>query len=281
VQLPTSTAGTGRAEGAAVPVRPADGGAVNCWLAPARRSGSVWLTSEPLKLSIIIPARNEAATLPTVLANVHAAAPHAQVIVVDDGSSEPVAAGWGPAGQSLQVLRHERNRGKGAAVRTGLAAVSGDLVLIQDADLEYDPADYGRLIACVADPAVDAVFGSRNLRPNPKSSSAFYWGGRAVSWATNLLYGARLTDVTTGYKLVRTALLRDLQLRYDGFEFCPELTGRLLRTGARIVEVPISYRPRTRAEGKKIRARDGFHAVWTLVKVRCQTPAKRPRRDSP
>jgi glycosyltransferase involved in cell wall biosynthesis len=186
-----------------------------------------------------------------------------------DGTGERLerlraAAGGGP----LNIVRHPRNRGKGAAVRSGIAAASGDIILVQDADLEYDPRDYTALLAPFDDPAVLAVYGSRNMRPNGRSSFAFYWGGRLLSWVTNVLYGSRLTDEATGYKVVRTALLRDLNLKADGFEFCAELTAKLLRRGIRIHEVPISYRPRSRSEGKKIRARDGWVAILTLLRYR-------------
>lgn len=228
------------------------------------------------RLSVIIPVYNEAPTVAEVVRRVRAGGFVHEIIAVDDGSHDEslarlreLAAVDGPP---LRVLAHDRNRGKGAAVRTGIAAAMGDLILVQDADLEYDPGDYPALIAPFADPTVGAVFGSRNLRRNPKSSALFYWGGRYLSWLANRLYGSRLTDITTGYKVVRTALLRSLDLRCDGFEFCPELAVRLLQQAARIAEVPISYRPRSRAEGKKIRARDGWHATWTLVRLRFSAP---------
>ena len=230
-------------------------------------------------VSVIIPARDEARTLPEIVRRIRATALVQEIIVVDDGSRDATPglletlrddaeAGDARPAVPLRIARHHRSRGKGAAVRTGLAVAAGDVILIQDADLEYDPADYPRLLAPFADPAVQAVYGSRNLQPNPHSSEAFYWGGRALSWAANAIYGARLTDIATGYKVVRMPLLRALGLRCDGFEFCEEITARLLRRGVKIHEVPIAYRPRARAEGKKIRARDGFVALWTLLRLR-------------
>lgn len=225
-----------------------------------------------MKLSIIIPVYNEEATLEEIIARVRATTLAHEIIVVDDGSSDNSAAILARLqnnGQpALRLFRHHQNRGKGAAMRTGLAAVTGDLVLVQDADLEYDPADYPTLLAPFADPTVEVVYGSRNLQRNPKSSFTFYWGGRLLSWVTNWLYGAYITDEATGYKIIKTELLRDLGLETDGFEFCPEVTGKLLQRGVQIREVPISYNPRTWHEGKKIRWYDGLIAIWTLIKYR-------------
>ncbi len=226
----------------------------------------------PLKLSVIIPTCNEATTLAEIIARVRATGLVDEIIVVDDGSTDDSPAILtrleNASSPRLRLLRHARRSGKGAAVRSGLAIVTGELVLIQDADLEYDPADYAALLAPFSAAEVQAVYGSRNLRVNPRSSGAFYWGGRLLSWVTNRLYGSRLTDEATGYKVVRAALLRDLGLVESGFEFCPEVTAKLIRRGVPIHEVPITYRPRTRAAGKKIRWHDGITAIWTLVKYR-------------
>jgi glycosyltransferase involved in cell wall biosynthesis len=224
------------------------------------------------KLSVIIPVYNEEATLEEIVKRVRATGLADEIVVVDDGSADNSPAiltrlqnGVQPP---LRILRHEQNRGKGAAIRTGLAAVSGDLVLVQDADLEYDPADYPVLLAPFANPEIKAVYGSRNLRRNPRSSFAFYWGGRLLSWITNWLYGSHITDEATGYKVIKTDLLRDIGLETDGFEFCPEVTGKLLQRGVAIHEVPISYHPRSWGEGKKIQWYDGLVAIWTLAKYR-------------
>jgi glycosyltransferase involved in cell wall biosynthesis len=240
-------------------------------------------------LSVIVPVYNEVETLAQVIRRVLAVELEGfdrEIIVVDDGSTdgtdqllERLQAQW-PG--SVRVYYHRRNRGKGAAVQTALQHVRGEIVVTQDADLEYDPRDYPRLLALFCDPAVQVVYGSRNLRKNPRSYWSFYWGGRLVSWVANLLYGAELTDEATGYKLVRTDLLRSLNLRADGFDFCPEVTGKLLRRGIRIHEVPISYQPRSLEEGKKINWRDGLKAIWTLVKHRFERhPAARPGLDNP
>lgn len=225
-----------------------------------------------LKLSILIPVYNEEATLAEVINRVRATGLAHEIIVVDDGSSDNSPAiltrFQNNAQPPLTILRHQRNRGKGAAMRTGLAAVMGDLILVQDADLEYDPADYPALLAPFEDPATEVVYGSRNLQRNPKSSFTFYWGGRLLSWIANWLYGARITDEATGYKVIKTDLLRNIGLETDGFEFCPEVTAKLLQRGVVIHEVPISYYPRSWEEGKKIKWSDGIVAIWTLVKYR-------------
>ncbi|MCB0169878.1 MAG: glycosyltransferase family 2 protein [Anaerolineae bacterium] len=225
-----------------------------------------------LSLSVIIPVYNEETTLEEIIARVRRTGLVHEMIIVDDGSTDESPAVLSrlqnSASPSLRILRHSRNRGKGAAMRTGLAAATSELVLVQDADLEYDPADYPALLAPFVDPAVEVVYGSRNLQRNPKSSLAFYWGGRLLSWITNWLYGSRITDEATGYKVIKTELLRDIGVETDGFEFCPEVTAKLLQRGVTIHEVPISYQPRTRQEGKKIQWRDGAIAIWTLVKYR-------------
>ena len=224
-----------------------------------------------MKLSLIIPLYNEEGTLAEIIRRVRDTGLAHEIIVVDDGSTDgslALSQKLQPGDPPLTVLSHGRNRGKGAAVRTGLAAVTGDLVLVQDADLEYDPSDYPALLAPFADPSVSAVYGSRNLRGNPRSSFAFYWGGRLLSWIANWLYGSRITDEATGYKAIKTDLLRQIGLETDGFEFCPEVTAKLLRHGVKIHEVPISYRPRSWAEGKKIQWFDGLIAIWTLLKYR-------------
>lgn len=228
-----------------------------------------------MRLSVIIPVYNEAATVARVVERVQAVeidGVEKEIIFVNDGSTDgtdavltELAARW-PG--SLRIVHHEQNRGKGAAIRTALEHVTGDVVIIQDADLEYDPQDYHDLLAPFMDPAVQVVYGSRNLRRNPRSSWSFYWGGRLVSWIANLLYGSHITDEPTGYKVLRTDLLHSLNLESAGFEFCPEVTGKVLRRGIEIHEVPISYQPRSFEEGKKINWRDGLRAIWTLLKYR-------------
>lgn len=227
-----------------------------------------------MKLSVIIPVYNEESTLAEIISRVRATGLVDEIIVVDDGSPDNSPAILNCLQDSgcpaLQILRHDQNRGKGAAIRTGLAAVTGELVLVQDADLEYDPADYPALLAPFSNPEVKVVYGSRNLRRNSRSSFAFYWGGRLLSLITNLLYGSRITDEATGYKVFCTQLLKEIGLEGNGFEFCPEVTGKILRRKILIHEVPISYYPRTWTEGKKIQWYDGPIAVWNLIKYRFQ-----------
>ncbi|HIE37673.1 MAG TPA: glycosyltransferase family 2 protein [Anaerolineales bacterium] len=225
-----------------------------------------------MKLSVLIPVYNEAATITHVVEQVMAVNIDKEIIIVDDGSTDStwqvvqeLAARWP---EVVKPLRHERNRGKGAALQTAVAHVTGDVVITQDADLEYDPTEYPHLLEPFTSPEVQVVYGSRNLRRNPRSSWSFYWGGRLLSWLANLLYGSRITDEATGYKLFRSDLFRSLDIQSDGFEFCPEVTAKILRRGIHIHEVPISYQPRSREEGKKINWRDGLVAIWTLIRYR-------------
>ncbi len=225
-----------------------------------------------MKISVIVPAYNEAATLEGCLAAIYDRNPglDLEVIVVDDGSTDntpEVLRRFRRPG--LLAIRHQANRGKGAAIRTGLAVAGGEVVLIQDADLEYDPADYRRLLEPFRSGQAQVVYGSRILNPdNPMSYRRYYWGGRLLSLWTNLLFGSRVTDEPTCYKAFRTELLRSLELRCEGFEFCPEATAKVLRRGIPITEVPIRYHPRSIAKGKKIRWHDGLKALWTLLKLR-------------
>ncbi|HTX87026.1 MAG TPA: glycosyltransferase family 2 protein [Candidatus Nanoarchaeia archaeon] len=221
------------------------------------------------KLSIIIPAYNEKNTLLRILAKIdQVRLPwEKEIILVDDGSTDGSREIIAGLPDRYAKLYHERNQGKGAGIHSGLKLASGDYVIIQDADLEYDPEDYLPLIAAL-DEGHPVVFGSRNLAANPRFSFPYYYGGRAVTWLANLLFGSRLTDVNTCYKLIPTALLKSLHLEQDRFSFCEEVAAKLLRQGIKIKEVPISYFPRQIAEGKKIRLSDGINAFWTLLKYR-------------
>ena len=194
-----------------------------------------------------------------------------QVVVVDDGSTDGTREElrrFAEAHPDVELAFHEANRGKGAAIRTGIARARGRHTIIQDADLEYAPSDYVPLLAAAAEHGVRVVYGSRILGGQPYSYRRFYWGGRLVSLAATLLYGRRITDEPTCYKLFDTALLQSLPLREDRFGFCPEVTALVCRRGERIVEVPIHYAPRSVAEGKKIRWQDGLEALWILLRHR-------------
>jgi dolichol-phosphate mannosyltransferase len=227
-----------------------------------------------VKLSIIIPVYNEEQTIATVVERVRAVdlgAIEKEIIVANDGSDDGTqrAIEAVPVNDAmpLRILESPINLGKGAAIRLGLKYATGDVILTQDADLELDPNEYGALLAPIRDGA-DVVYGSRFLRPVGGISRRTRLANRLLTWLTNLLYGARLTDMETGYKVFRREVLRKIKLRAVGFDFEPELTAKLLLAGYRIVEVPISYNPRRRDEGKKIRWTDGVDAVYVLLKFR-------------
>ncbi len=222
-----------------------------------------------MKLSVIIPAFNEKNTIMEIIGRVLKTPFNKEVIVVDDGSTDGTAEILKRIPPGVKVITHDRNLGKGRAVRSGLETASGDVIIIQDADLEYNPEEYPKLVAPIEEGFADVVYGSRNaLGNNPRSSFGFYFGGVLLSKITNLLYGAKLTDEATCYKVFRADIIKNLKLESKGFEFCPEVTGKLLRRGVHIREIPISYRPRRKAEGKKITWKDGLRAVYHLVKWR-------------
>jgi glycosyltransferase involved in cell wall biosynthesis len=227
------------------------------------------------RLSIVIPAYNERATVEDLLRRV-AAAPlpagfEREMIVVDDGSKdgtrellqEIAARGEWP----LRLIEQPVNQGKGAAIRAGFAAATGDIVLIQDADLEYDPADYPELLRPILEDEADVVFGSRFL--GGPHRVLFFWhslGNRFLTMLSNMLTDVNLSDMETCYKVFRREVLDGMRLESNRFGIEPELTAKVVKKGARIYEVPISYRGRTYAEGKKIGWKDGFSAIWAIVK---------------
>lgn len=228
-------------------------------------------------LSILIPAYQEEATIGEVLRRVAAidTRPHGfdkEIVVCDDGSRDrtaAIAAELAKSDPTIRLVRHERNRGKGAAIRTALAAAHGDYCLIQDADLEYEVTDYPALLR-EAKAGADVVYGSRFLA-NPRPTGmhiANFVANRVLTTTANLLFGLAITDEATCFKLIRTALLRDLQLECTGFEFCPEVTAKLGKRKVVIAEVPIAYTARAVAEGKKVRWTDGVEAMWVMVKHR-------------
>ena len=225
-----------------------------------------------MRLSIIIPIFNERATILALLDRVEAAGPDAEIIVVDDGSTdgsrEIVAERAREDGARITLVQHRINRGKGAALVTGVARASGDYVLVQDADLEYDPADYGLLLETVDSRGAAAVYGSRFGAGRPKMSVRHVVGNRLLTGLTNLLYGSDLTDMETCYKLIRRDLWQELGVACNRFDIEPEITAKLLKRGVTIHEVPISYQGRSFAAGKKISWFDFVSAVWTLVRLR-------------
>lgn len=199
-----------------------------------------------------------------------------ELVIVDDASTdstgEKLDAMEGLEG--VTVLRHPANRGKGAAIRTGLEAVTGDMVVIQDADLEYDPGDYPSLIAPILSGEADVVYGSRFRGRRENMAFAGLVANKILAWSASLMYGRHITDEATCYKVFATEVLRSFPLECERFEFCPEVTARTIRGGYRLVEVPISYRARTVAAGKKIRAFDGLEALWTLLRFRFKRLSK-------
>jgi glycosyltransferase involved in cell wall biosynthesis len=242
-----------------------------------------------VKISVIIPVYNERDTIAQTIGRVRASPAFLvipserearceesrgplpadrEIIVVDDASTDDTAEIVAAlAGDDLMLVRQPRNQGKGAAIRRGLEAVTGDVVIIQDADLEYDPADYPALIAPIALGEATVVYGTRAPR-----FEGMRWPhrifNRLAALLANLLYRAGITDEATCYKVFRTEVIRDIPLKCERFEFCPEVTAKVCKRGIKIVEVPVSYHARTVGAGKKIRWWDGVEALWTLVKYR-------------
>lgn len=222
--------------------------------------------------SVIIPVYNEKDTIHEILKRIEAVAIPKEIILVDDGSTDgttEILKEYQCKG-NYKVVFHPANRGKGAAIKTAIEHVSGDRVIIQDADLEYDPQDYYTLIKPFeTDPDLKVVFGSRYLESTNKHSYyLFLLGGKVFTVMLNLMFGQKLTDIATCYKVIDTQVLKSLNLACEKFEFCSEVTVKLCKKNYKIVEVPISYAPRTFEEGKKIKWTDGIEFVWTIIKYR-------------
>lgn len=224
-----------------------------------------------MKLSVVIPVYNEVNNIREILKRVRSTGRASEIVVVDDCSQDGTRAVLQELDGSdgLRLILHEHNQGKGAAVRTGLQHAQGDVILIQDADLEYNPHDYPALLQPIEDGTTDVVYGSRFLG-GPRRA-VMYWhmvANKLLTFMTNILYDAILSDMETGYKVFRREVVEGLKLRANRFDFEPEFTAKILKRHHRIYEVPISFNPRDYSEGKKIKLGDAFQAVWALLKYR-------------
>ena len=224
-----------------------------------------------MKLSIIVPAFNESKTLPTLISRLERVnLPHSkEIIIIDDGSTDKTKSILKKIDnkKNIIIITNYQNLGKGASIIKGLKRSSGDLIIIQDADLEYNPNEFKKLLKPFVDKKVQVVYGSRVLKKNPVSHWTFNLGGRTLTFLTNFLFKTNITDEPTGYKVFRSQLIKSLNLKSQGFEFCPEVTAKIARRKIKIYEIPISYHPRPVNE-KKIKWLDGLAAIFYLIKYR-------------
>ena len=224
-----------------------------------------------MNLSVVIPVYNEVENIGEILKRVQSTNLASEIIIVDDGSRDGTRDTLKrlDGEEGVRVILHERNQGKGAAVITGLRAAQGDILLIQDADLEYDPRDYPILLQPIEEGKADVVYGSRFLgAPHRVTMFWHLMANRLLTLMTNILYNTILTDMETGYKVFRREVIEKMKIRSKRFDFEPEFTAKVLKRHYRIFEVPISFNPRDYSQGKKIKLKDAFSAVWTLIKYR-------------
>lgn len=225
------------------------------------------------KVTVLIPVFNEVSTLREILKKVEEASfcgLEKEIILIDDYSTDGTRETLEELKDKYKIFYHEKNMGKGAALRTGFEHMTGDIVIIQDADLEYDPVDYEPLIKLILEDKADVVYGSRFAGGKPSRSFMFthLLGNKILTIMTNILYNATLTDMETCYKAFKTEFIKGIQIKSNRFDFEPEITAKVLKKGARLYELPISYHGRLHAEGKKITWKDGVHAILALVKFR-------------
>ena len=224
-----------------------------------------------MQISVIIPTFNEAKTINEIIKRVQAENVADEILVVDDGSTDGTRQVMESLNDkdTVRMILHERNQGKGAAIRTGIQQAKGDVIIIQDADLEYNPRDYRALLQPIEDGIADVVYGSRFLGA-PRRPVMFWHmvANQLLTLMTNILYNTILTDMETGYKVFKREVVRDLRLRAKRFDFEPEFTAKILKRKTRLFEVPITFNPRDYDEGKKIGLKDAFAAVWALLKYR-------------
>ncbi len=224
-----------------------------------------------MELSVIIPAYNEVHTIKEILRKVKQIKISKEILVIDDGSTDGTREYLMNSKDSqIKTIFHEKNRGKSSAVRTGIREAKGKITIIQDADLEYDPQDYYKLIEPIMQGKYKVVYGTRYpvISRMFNLTHRFFLANRILTIMSNILYNANITDEPTCYKVFDTKVLQSLNLKSKRFEFCPEVTAKIRKKGYRIYEVPISYNPRTIKEGKKINWKDGVEAIWTLIKYR-------------
>ncbi len=228
-------------------------------------------TQKPYSLSVIIPVYNEANTIREIIQRVSSTGLVDEIVLVDDGSRDGTREILNEykSNKKIKVILHDHNQGKGAAIRTGLKEVTSDLALVQDADLEYDPRDYPILLQPINEGLAEVVYGSRFLG-GPRRPILFWnmVANKILTFTTNILYNNILTDMETGYKMFKREVISDIHLRANGFDFEPEFTAKILKKHIRIYEVPIRFTPRFYEEGKKIKMKDAFIAMWTILKYR-------------
>jgi len=223
------------------------------------------------KISVIIPVYNEKDTILEIIKKVKAVKITKEIIVIDDFSKDGTREILRKIkDKSIKVIFHNKNYGKGYAIRTGIKYIAGNIAIIQDADLEYNPEDYYKLIEPIIDGKAKVVYGTRfpKDKKHPPFTNLFFLANKILTLTTNILYNAKITDEPTCYKVFKSEVLKDINLKCERFEFCPEVTAKLRKKGLDIYEVPISYNPRSVKEGKKIKFKDAFEAIWTLIKYR-------------
>lgn len=224
-----------------------------------------------MKITVIIPAFNEKNTIQEIVRRVQAMKMVDEIIIVDDGSTDGTRdlISNMDGKNNVRIILHEKNLGKGAAVRTGISAATGEVLMIQDADLEYDPREYPNLMKPIEEGMADVVYGSRFL--GAPHRAILFWNmvaNKLLTLMTNILYNTILTDMETGYKVFKREVVADMKIHAKRFDFEPEFTAKILKKNVRVFEVPITFNPRDYSEGKKIKMRDAFEAVWTLIKYR-------------